>query len=368
MRILVITGSFPPMRCGVGDYTHRLVESLSLNPDNKLAVLTSFEVGGENESYSIFPIIKKWSISEVFTYINCLKRWQPDVVHIQFPTQGYGTGFLPWFIPLINFFCRIKTVQTWHEGYKFKFFMLVLLKAMVSSTLIFVRKNYVKNNLGIIFRWLIRGKENFYIPSSSVMPVANLTEREFHKIKEFYLGKQNRLIVFFGFVYPIKGVDLLFSIANPEIDQIVIAGNIDYESNYSKKIFSVAKSEVWSEKVTITGHLPAIKVSQLLAVADAVILPFRNGGGDWNTSLQGAIANNSFVITTSNSTHGYDASKKTYFSEIDNIDEMNTALEKFCANPRKYSRSKIYEVNQWELIANKHEIIYKHTLNHSKIK
>ena len=367
MRILIVTGSYPPMRCGVGDYTHRLVESLSINSNNKIAVLTSIKAGNQKGNYFKFPIIKKWSIFEVFTYLSFLKKWQPDVVHIQFPTQGYGTGLLPWCIPLINFFCRIKTVQTWHEGYKFKFFLETLLKSIVPSCLIFVRENYVKNNLGMLFRWMVRGKEIFYLPSASAMPVANLTEREFYEIKEYYLAKQNRLIVFFGFVYPIKGVDLLFSIANPEIDQIVIAGNIDYESNYSKKILSVAKSEAWFGKVTITGFLPASKISELLSVADAVILPFRNGGGDWNTSFHAAMLNNSFVITTSNSTHGYDSAKKTYFAEVDNIDEMKAALEKHCAAPRKYSKSKIGEVDQWEIIANKHEIIYKRTLNHSKI-
>ena len=80
MRILIVTGSFPPMRCGVGDYTYRLVESLSMNSSNTLAVLTSIEAGDQNNKYSIFAIIKKWSILEVFTYVSCLKRWQPDVV------------------------------------------------------------------------------------------------------------------------------------------------------------------------------------------------------------------------------------------------------------------------------------------------
>jgi glycogen synthase len=165
-----------------------------------------------------------------------------------------------------------------------------------------------------------------------------------------------------------KGVDLLFSIANPEIDQIVIAGNIDFENDYTKKILSLAKSRTWSGKVLITGHLPSIKISKILRVADAVILPFRNGGGEWNTSLHSAILNKSFVITTSKSTHGYDASKKTYFAEIDNINEMKFALKKYCATPKKYSKNKIDEDCQWNLIANKHEAFYKHILKSSGIR
>lgn len=40
IKVLMICGSFPPMKCGVGDYTSRLAESLADN-GTEVTVLTS---------------------------------------------------------------------------------------------------------------------------------------------------------------------------------------------------------------------------------------------------------------------------------------------------------------------------------------
>jgi hypothetical protein len=40
MRILLISGSLPPMRCGVGDYTASLATALGRCDDTAVAVLT----------------------------------------------------------------------------------------------------------------------------------------------------------------------------------------------------------------------------------------------------------------------------------------------------------------------------------------
>ncbi|WP_422672426.1 hypothetical protein [Candidatus Methylopumilus planktonicus] len=217
-------------------------------------------------------------------------------------------------------------------------------------------------------RWIVKEKKIFFIESASVIPESNLTELELKNIKNFYLRQQSRLIVFFGFVYPMKGVDLLFSIANPEIDKIVIIGNIDFDSDYTKLLFKFLNGSDWYGKSTITGHLSATKVSNLLRVADAVILPFRNGCGEWNSSLHAARLNNAFVISTSNSASGYNAVMNTYFAEIDNIQEMRTALDQYCKNPRKYSKYKPNNSDQWRRIANQHESVYKEVLAHGKFK
>ena len=41
MKVLLVTGSFPPMKCGVGDYTACLAEALARKPNIEVAVLTS---------------------------------------------------------------------------------------------------------------------------------------------------------------------------------------------------------------------------------------------------------------------------------------------------------------------------------------
>src|SRR5690606_8148761 len=119
MRVLLVTGSFPPMRCGVGDYSYNLAETLADDPKIHVGVLTSI-TGGEmdkTDGIEIFPVTESWSLSEALKIIKIIWHWSPDIVHVQYPTQGYGKGLLPWVLPIISFLMGKKVVQTWHEGY-----------------------------------------------------------------------------------------------------------------------------------------------------------------------------------------------------------------------------------------------------------
>jgi glycosyltransferase involved in cell wall biosynthesis len=119
MRVLIVTGSFPPMLCGVGDYSESLAQELVKNHDINVAILTSLVAKRRiiKNNINIFEVMKKWEIINVFTAIKAIKSWNPDIVHIQYPTQGYGRGWLPYLLPMISFLMRKKVVQTWHEVY-----------------------------------------------------------------------------------------------------------------------------------------------------------------------------------------------------------------------------------------------------------
>ncbi|MEK7692392.1 MAG: glycosyltransferase, partial [Bdellovibrionota bacterium] len=114
-------------------------------------------------------------------------------------------------------------------------------------------------------------------------------------------------MVYFGFIYPNKGVELLFEIAVPEKHHIVLVGYFNEAEPYHKAIMERVRQGRWAGKVTVAGFLPPEEAARILAAADAVILPFLGGGGAWNTSLHGAALQGTFVLTTSGERHGYDA-------------------------------------------------------------
>lgn len=357
MRVLLVSGSFPPMRCGVGDYTQSLAEALAVDSSLQIGVLSSIAGTGTNmtPSAEIFPVIEKWSIVEALKVIKIFRKWSPDIVHIQYPTQGYGKGWLPWILPIISFMMRKKVVQTWHEGYSLGSALKLFLISIISSDLIFVRPRY-RENLHYLLLWALWHKKSALIPNASTIPKIYLNEPRKAELRSLYLKGQKRLIIFFGFVYPSKGVELLFEIADPVLDQIVIAGEIDKEGTYSNEIMRCASADSWLGKITITGFLPVDEVAALLAVADAVILPFRTGGGEWNTSIHGAVLNGAFVITTSLTRGGYDKSSNVYYAEVDNIQEMRSALAKF-AGIRREPNADI-DRDEWQQIADKHRKLY----------
>ena len=66
----MISGSLPPMMCGVGDYTNKLIDALKKNPELKLGVITSKEASMWNPPGGIdtFPIMNNWSLSDSFEH------------------------------------------------------------------------------------------------------------------------------------------------------------------------------------------------------------------------------------------------------------------------------------------------------------
>lgn len=359
MRILIVTGSYPPMRCGIGDYSQGLAYAFAIARKNKVGIVTSISGAGEGKTdgIEIFPVIEKWSLREVLKVIKIIRHWSPDIVHIQYPTQGYGNGYLPWVLPMVSFWMGKKVVQTWHEGYSRREAIWLLIKSIVPGGLVFVRPNFKEENLHAMLRWAIWGKAPVFIPNASSIPRAELREYEKIEIKKQYLKKQKRLIVFFGFVYPAKGVELLFEISDPASDQIVIAGEISEDDVYPNDIKLLASSGAWQGKTTITGFLPAVDMAALLAVADAVILPFRGrGGGQWNTSIHGAVLNGAFVITTSQRQNGYDKKSNVYNAKVDNVQEMRAALAAYAGIRREYHAD--IDNDEWQKIACMHSDLY----------
>ena len=362
MRVLLVTGSYPPMRCGIGDYSLRLAEALVAS-GVKVGVLTSVldEKIQETKGVEVFSVIKAWRLKELPMAIKIIRSWAADIVHIQHPTQGYSDGFLPWVLPLVSFLMKKKVVQTWHEAYcRSKVFKLFL-KSVVPSSLIFVRSNY-RDCLHPALRWSLWGKKTEYIPSASCIPCVRLDDLRRMELKKHYLKDQKRLIVFFGFIYPHKGVELLFEIADPTLDQIIIAGVIDRkEKDYLARINELASSPSWKGKVTITDFLPAQDIADLLAITDAVVLPFRTGGGDWNTSIHAAVLNGVFVVTTSSIRKGYDEKRNIYFAKINDIKQMRSALSTYAGRRRKYDPD--IDKDEWLSVADMHRALYERILS-----
>jgi glycosyltransferase involved in cell wall biosynthesis len=362
MRVLVVTGSFPPMKCGVGDYSYNLTKAIAAIAETHVGVLTS-KWGGEEstgcDAIEVFPVMERWSFSEAPKVIRIIRRWSPDIVHIQYPTQGYANAVLPWFLPMISFLMGSKVVQTWHEKWASRQALKLFFKSIVPSGLVVVRPGY-KEGLRFMLRWALWNKSVVFIQNASVIPRNDLSEQEKGTLKQRYLKEQKRLIVFFGFVHPNKGVELLFDIADPSSDHIVIAGEIGEGGDYQREIVRRASAEPWLGKVTTTGFLPPGDVAELLAVADAVILPFRDGGGEWNTSIHGATLQGTIVITTSQSRNGYDKNHHVYYAKVDDVEEMRSALEVYAARRREYDPQQ--DTNAWRQIAAEHHLLYEHLL------
>ena len=119
MRIILISGSFPPMKCGVGDYTAQLAQALAGSPDTAVAVLADVAASKTQVAaprLQVFPIAHGWTFSDLPEILRSVRRWRPDVIHVQYPGQGYRSN-TPFLMPAIFQLLGMPVVQTWHNYY-----------------------------------------------------------------------------------------------------------------------------------------------------------------------------------------------------------------------------------------------------------
>jgi glycosyltransferase involved in cell wall biosynthesis len=168
---------------------------------------------------------------------------------------------------------------------------------------------------------------------------------------------ERRLIVFFGFIYPAKGVHRLFDIADSSRDHIIVAGAVPEDDSYLRQLKARADRPDWQGHVSFVGELAAEDVAALLAIADAAVFPFESGGGEWNSSLHAAILNRVFVVTSSQLRRGYDADQDIYFAEPGDDSAMTEALSaRFAGQLLPAARHS--PDDDWERIARRHLEIY----------
>jgi glycosyltransferase involved in cell wall biosynthesis len=192
-----------------------------------------------------------------------------------------------------------------------------------------------------------------------VIPVAVLSEGERNFLRQQWASKDRKIIAFFGFSYPHKGVEKLFEIADPVRHHLLLIGNLTQTDAYHVMLRGLANSARWCGHVTITGFVDQTLAARYLAAADAAVFPFINGGGHWNSSLHAAVAQGVFVIATSNDQRGYDPVDNVYYAAPGAVSDMAEALLEY-AGIR--TRSSDQQVDPWVAIAQSHLDLYRKCL------
>lgn len=339
----------PPSRCGVGDYTRSLAAALSARPGLEVAVLA--DAPGLRDEFEILVPRHGWRLSALFAIVRQIRQWRPDLVHIQYPAQGYGSHHLPYLLPLLLRLAGVRNIQTWHE-YRPEWNPIHLLNALLARAIVVVRPRF-RENLSALVRRLVSPRKFRYVPNASSIPPLALDAAARERIRTRF-GPGRRIVTYFGFVYEHKGVDLLFDVSDPSRDMLILACELSESDDYHRRIRALASSARWAGHCVITGFLPPREIGEILAASDAVVLPFRRGGGGWNTSLHAAQSQGTFVLTTSNERHGYDSASNVYAAAPDDVDEMRRALETHAGR-----RVPPLDHDPWDDIAAAHEELYR---------
>ena len=330
MKVLMITGSYPPENCGVGDYTYQLVNGLT----KKGIKVDVFHTNN----------------SDLNTFLNLSRLY--DVIHIQYPTIGYGFKFTPHYLSLLN-----NCVMTLHEFSQVNILrrLSTFLFTIRSQKLIF-SNNYDKNKAVGYFPWMRNKVRTIPIGTNILASKQTIP----------YAQRKNR-IVYFGIIRPDKGIEKFFNLAElvrGEDYSFLIMGGIDKRKlEYANHIEKLASRL----DIDLILNKSMEYVSKELQNSKYGYLSFPDGASERRGSLLAMLINGISVFTTrSVLTPNYFNNAMTY---VEDPSKILIELNKENKHHERISNRamKLMQKFDWEYILDSHIELYKTTaINYAK--
>ena len=344
----MVSAAYPPDRCGVGDYTAHLAQRLAQRGRVQVAVLTASPHATQVAGGPAILPASGGGVSAA-AVARAVRGFRPLVVHFQYPTRRTTSILAPG---LVRRVLGVPVVQTWHEHYS-ECRQTTRANLWGLDALIHVRADLP----GRLPRWLSRRLEGVpvrHIPNGRTIPAIALGEAEREREKARLSGGRP-IIGFFGFAYPNKGAHLLFEIADPQHHHLLFVGELDGSHAYQRAILERARSAPWQGHCTTTGYVAADEAGRMLALCDAVVFPFPEGVGAWNTSVNAALSSGVLVVATArDAAHGYDAGRNLFLAACGDTGAMRDALGAHLGQRRPAQPH-----DDWEPMAVEHERLYE---------
>jgi polysaccharide biosynthesis protein PslF len=336
MKVLVISGAFPPMRLGEATNALHLCQRLA---DRKLDVhvLTSrSNAVVDDPRIKIHPIMHRWSWSEMMRFRRFLKRCAPDAILLMYiggvvyndnPMITFAPTIAKSLLPHVSFVTRFESAFPTSPPIHHPLQTRIARKGMVR----WVGREDVDHKYGTLLRdsdhvvvlcelhQAVLSKRFSDINSKSVVippppnmvivPENNGISRQ--RGREMLAVRPNEFVVaYMGYIYPYKGIETLlkaFQIVGNKIDNVrllMIGGSIDSKIpnslSYFDQMHALAKKLNIDDKITWTGEYTwdNSDVSFYLYAADVCVLPFIEGVYLHHSSLSSVASHSLPIITT----------------------------------------------------------------------
>lgn len=281
---LLVTGSYPPDVCGVGDYCHCLMNT------EKAA------------DWKLF-YKKDWSLKNYSKYKKEILALKPDKLIIQYPALGYGWSFIPFL--LMKFFTKKmgrNCIPVYHEFSNKKFkarivqdFFLFFAKQLVVTNRYeeeSVKKHHKKLDVKVI---------KIFSNINKVDQLKKYSDREYD-------------YVCFGQINAGKGIEDFINFVKPVSKErkCAIVGVIPRDcEEYGNTIIQSAKEN----NIEIFIGLESKAVSEFLNNSKFAVLPFPDGISERRGSFMAALINGCLIVSTTGR-YTTEALKNVLFEEF----------------------------------------------------
>ena len=305
MKIAMVTGSYPPQPCGIGEYTRLLVRELR-KKGIEIDVITT-RAASPREPGSTHLEVDDWSIWNWRKAVRTLRGERYDLVHIQYPARFYG--YRPD-LALLGLIAKrglpgIPIVATLHEYYVAHWLRKLTVGAIVTPLdAVILTAESEEREIQKAMPWL-RGRIRV-IHLANTIPTINLpTDRRDMLRKEWGVGSTEIAVVYFGFIHPNKGIDSLLKAfaqfhAQHQGARLVMLSMLEENNNaYHDHIRDEVESLGLSTAIIWKGFLSDSDVAQHLAAADIGFFPYEDGVTLRRSSFIAAMSEGLPVLSTS---------------------------------------------------------------------
>ncbi|MDQ7030519.1 MAG: glycosyltransferase family 4 protein [Ardenticatenia bacterium] len=315
MRVLLVTGEYPPMVGGIADYTYHLANALA-HHGLHVAVLTRTAASSQRApqaNINLHADVQRWRLPTLELVRRRARAY--DVVHLQYQAAAFDLGAAALLVPdWLRLWGGSPVVVTLHDlrlPYLFpKAGVLrpALLRRLARRAHAVVVTNH--NDERRVRPWLSGRGEVRVIPLGANVPRALPPEFDRQAWRaRWSVGPDDVLVVHFGMINRSKGVPTLLHAHNRLLRAGLrvkllflgepVGASDPTNAEHVREVHALIEELNLGGGWTIwTGHLPPEEIAAGLAAADVVALPYRDGASLRRTTLITALAHGCAVVTT----------------------------------------------------------------------
>lgn len=384
-RVVFLTGAFPRLPCGVGDYTYCLIQALSAYNSNihvltfqDPAVVTTEEVQGAFQVHSMVP---SWSLSNLPVVARYIQQIEPDIVHIQYPST-FGKANRTITANVLGIVARraghkyVKILTTLHEfgERRLQWRLRALMNALTSDAIICINRFDVP----LITKLTFHKKPVTHIPLASAIPFVPITQEQRQNIRQsLQITGSDVVLAHFGFITVFKGFEVLLEAVrrlregDSPVKLLIVTHLYPEKNDYHRQMVNLMQ-QFNIQDVCLLGekHYSEEEISTYLQAADLAVLPYPEGASDRRSSLLTVLQHRLPVITTMgpNVPPGFEDGKNMVLLPPNNPDAVVSAIEKLVREPNSMKHladeaSKLARMFSWNGIAQQTAQFYARLLD-----
>lgn len=302
MRIGLITGEYPPLMGGVGDYSATLA-GMWAALGHEVHVLARPAAQDDRPNIIMHNVMPDWGLFAPLLIRHWAQQRHLDVVNMQYQTAIYDLSGWMHAVPRLS---PVPVVTTFHD------LLVPYLFPKAGRVRPWIVRELARTSAAAVttnaedFAQLAPLPNRHLIPIGSNIDVTPLSASERADLRATVAAPTEVLLAHFGFLYPNRGVDDLLRALHDLRQQgqrvrlLIIGGRSGgpTDSDYVAQLDALISELRLTDAVTWTGFLATDAVSRWLQTVDWVVLPFRDGASYRRGSLIAAIMHGCAVVTT----------------------------------------------------------------------